>query len=844
MRRVVNLALLILVLSFAGCSMPEAPTVDKANRSVTFNHTNYSTSCVACHEPKRPLILTGSHNYNHTSTAYNGQGDCVNCHSSSIGVTWSGGTYDHNPQPTNCLSCHLIDRPSGLAGTSAFNHSQNGTGDCFGCHNTVTKYKSINDWAGTGQALPGALVGSRNISVSIGTPSFTSTTINNVSLTTVSLPLQMLHSSFEVPTGMLSSCVTCHSQAASGNYSGGVFHSALTATSNSQPTSCNECHSSASPIGFVGPINNTRSPASAEMRHEATTWSATANSWSAGTTPIVNQDCATCHTNTSNFGNANYHANLGASQPSSCLACHANSRPTTTVGTPPFNHQNNGGMGDCNQCHNSSTVWSGGQFSHSGVTSCNSCHSSERPTTSSGWVTSGWTQSSTTFSLATHGGTTDCYTCHSSTTTFNNSANWAGGHKNHSPRPSECVSCHIAPVGSVGITQFNHSQIGTQDCTGCHTSNANYTTLNGWAGASSTPVGLVNADSNLFSWSYVSVNIKTLVWNSNYFDSTLTSTANVKHPLQMLHTSPVLTTLGVNINSCSDCHTVGTTASSGTQFHESLTRLGKSQPTNNCTSCHAPAAVPTGIVGPKTGATDITVNMNHASTTTTECSSCHTGTSVGSFKNANFHANVNAASVTSCTSCHFVKAIGVGLKTSSTTYTASNGMLFPQHFTHSTKMLTQDCVSCHLQKGPGPANPWVTTVNAHSQMPAASLTTCNDCHGNATALDRPNTTTWYPSATANNRYLHTSTYGGLNDCQKCHTKKETANYTDLTKVGVSWNNGLYNHLEVKTKDKTSTCVACHTGTSAGYFNHNSASVGLKSQLKNPCMTCHSAAPAF
>lgn len=831
---------ILLTLSFLAlfqnCSGPQQPGVDPSSRPVYFSHTNLQSNCMSCHEGKRPLTIT---KFDHVSTTYGGNADCAGCHLSNAGKTWTGGTFAHNPQPSTCIGCHLSQRPLVLAGASNFNHDLNGKGDCVGCHNSASIYTSKLGWVGTGQALPGALVGTRQLSLTVGKPNFTNSTISSVTSSVQNLPIQMLHSSFDVPSTLSANCSSCHAQAASGNYSGGVFHASLTTNSLAQPTSCKDCHTSLSPIGFVGPAGSNRTPASASMRHEATAWSQSTGTWHASTTPLVTADCVKCHTNTGSFANAQYHSNLTGTQPNSCLACHANSRPVLSVGTPPFNHQNNGGLGDCMQCHASTSVWTGGQFAHAGTTSCSSCHASERPTSTTGWVTAGWSSATTTFNLQTHGGVNnDCYSCHSTTTTFNTIADWVGGHKNHAPKPANCVSCHIAPTGLVGSPAFDHASTGGQDCLGCHTTNSNYTNLTGWAGASATPAGLVNADMTKFSWAYVSANITKLTYTGNLGSSTTTITNAVKLPLQMLHSSP---SIGTNVNTCTDCHTVGTSAASGTQFHSSLTRLGKAQPTNNCASCHAPGAVPVGIVGPKTGASDMTVNMDHAATGVTECSTCHAGNSVGSFKNANFHANVNAASVTACTACHFVKA-PTTLNTSTTSYTSSNGQIFPQHFMHKSNLVTQDCTSCHLQKGPGPVNPWTTTVLAHSIMSAASLTTCNDCHGNAAAVDRPNTTTWYPSATANRRYLHTSTYGGLNDCQKCHTKQATSPFTNLTQVGVSWNNGLYNHLEVKTKDKTATCANCHTPVSGGFYNHSSA--GPENTQKNPCMTCHSAAPAF
>lgn len=73
---------------------------------------------------------------------FGGNGDCVSCHTSvpeNIGVTWSGGVYDHSPTPTTCSSCHTTNQqPIGLVGNPVFDHATNpADADCVSCHAAI-----------------------------------------------------------------------------------------------------------------------------------------------------------------------------------------------------------------------------------------------------------------------------------------------------------------------------------------------------------------------------------------------------------------------------------------------------------------------------------------------------------------------------------------------------------------------------------------------------------------------------------------------------------------------------------------------------------------------------------
>lgn len=868
-----------LLFVFENCV--QQPQVENGSfSSVRYTHTGLETSCNTCHASVRPTTLVGTHQFSHMSSTWGGTGDCISCHTTTL---WSQGQFSHDPRPTTCQECHQNQRPTTLVGTPAFDHTLNGMGDCVACHNqTTTSFSSLADWAG-GEGLPHDLIGVRAITLSVGKPTFSGTTMSSVATQSVTLALQMFHNSAQIPLGGIDTCVACHTGAASGNFTNGRFHTSLGAltVAMSQPTLCLDCHIGAKPVGFVGPVDSAnRTPASAKMRHEATTWAKDfLGNWAPTTTAIVPAECSTCHTNPGGvWSGAQFHANMSP-QPTSCIACHANSRPPGSFGSPLFNHYTRGGTQDCTVCHTVSTFasvgnWAGGQFPHTAITSCSECHNSQRPTTNTGWQQT-VTSATTTMDFTKHGGTTDCYTCHSTTVTHNTMADWQGGNFSHSPAPTTCTNCHTYPVGPVGASNTNHlTQFGPDgNCIACHSNASAFATMANWQGATAgvPPAGLINGDMTKFSWTYWTVNPVNLTLSGNRVLGAVT-VSGTKLPMQILHTSNQIS--NTLLTSCSTCHTSGTTAGSGTRFHTHITP----QPTTNCKSCHSPGGVATGIIGPILGSTDTTPNMNHNAlyasgqsiVTAQDCSKCHTNPG-NKWNDGVFHANIGTNTLNNCTACHGVKMPRTDI-TAAETYTSSMSVTIPQHMDHLSTYVTQDCVTCHLQKGPanGNSKPWETSVSKfHSVVSSASITTCSECH----TLDKPAATVFYASTTIS-KYAHSTNYQGDMDCFGCHTKKATSNYTDLTKIGVSWTGGMFTHRDQNNNKITSSgaCATCHTsftynstipvwGTTvtcsnchgsnpgtASYFKHHwvdpsrTGSKGSKNTARSACMQCHGTAP--
>ena len=140
-----------------------------------------------------------------------------------------------------------------------------------------------------------------------------------------------------------------------------------------------------------------------------------------------------------------FHASLSAaSQPASCLDCHANSRPVTLLTTAnaalpqgmTFDHTAAENLGECASCHTSTASWAGGRFHRQGTpapASCTTCHEARRPTSTTGWQSSTYTRSpfdDVGAGATSHGAGEDGAVCHSAST-----STWGGGHFPHGRAP-------------------------------------------------------------------------------------------------------------------------------------------------------------------------------------------------------------------------------------------------------------------------------------------------------------------------------------------------------------------------------------------------------------------------
>ncbi len=275
------------------------------------------TTCLSCHQGERPTSTAGWTSTSYTSVPFDyvtnshgithGDGlDCVTCHNGpgsgtwGVNQNWTGGKFVHGVKTasgTTCIACHTTQRPDLQPGTSAaamatllgFDHSINGTGDCFGCHQSTVGVGSYVNYDNPGSGtLPGgdwkggvSYPGSTLIS---GSDQFVTVTeialnrsgaLNLVTSTTSSaatLYNSMLHVSSVLPpqlsagpTGMpdTTKCWHCHTNnnGIVTAYANGQYHSSLTnftatpggaVTPFPQPTSnCADCHSPMRPTNIV-----------------------------------------------------------------------------------------------------------------------------------------------------------------------------------------------------------------------------------------------------------------------------------------------------------------------------------------------------------------------------------------------------------------------------------------------------------------------------------------------------------------------------------------------------------------------------------------------------------------
>jgi hypothetical protein len=436
---------------------------------------------------------------------------CYSCHTQG-----ARQAFDHFGVTGNCASCHDVNANFAALPVPGFTHIPI-TQDCGGCHSTSSWQNATGAPAGL-KSDP-----TRDLILDAGIPSYVGTSIASIATLTEDLPMPMNHATTSIDGGVLQACTVCHATASNGqNYYPGIFHTALAAAGLPQPTTCQDCHATSMPTGFVGPQaqNPVRNPPSGEMKHDAVGWVGGTQ----GTMSLVTADCSVCHVSpgmsAASFATAQdggtpavFHASLTSAslaQPGSCLDCHANSRPEAvlTNGTCPagdtcqqtsnlpanvqFDHTTDDALADCASCHGASAPsfasWAGAKFHAAGSatpTSCLPCHAAERPTSNTGWTNPNYQSSPFDYGTnslgITHGAGLDCVTCHTGpgTGSWGSNQNWATGTFQHGPGTASadtCISCHSSqrPDLVLGVAAantalgFDHSINGNGDCYGCH----------------------------------------------------------------------------------------------------------------------------------------------------------------------------------------------------------------------------------------------------------------------------------------------------------------------------------------------------------------------------------------
>ena len=760
---------------------------------------------------------------------------CNSCHGGSNSFT-----------QFDCLSCHQHSDQAALAlghrGMPEFIYD---SASCYSCHARGT----------AGGALPlGAISDpARGLTVNAEIPSYVDTSISSLSSQIEILPMPMDHASTHVDATAFASCGNCHDNAGGGAFYPGYLHSSLDMLNLPQPSACADCHASSKPIGFVGPTatNPARTPASAEMKHDAVLWSnglpTAANA--------VPQDCGVCHmppsmsmsatwgTNLAGTTPALFHASLTTAnlpQPASCVDCHANSRPDGVLTVSPtnlvFDHTALAALGDCASCHQSSsasqwTSWAGGKFHLSGdktPASCLPCHAAERPTTTSNWMSR--TYASSPFDYVTnpqgitHGAGQDCVVCHAGpgTGAWGGTQNWVGGYFPHGGTTISghtCIACHstqrpdllpgTTAAAMAALLNFDHSINGSGDCIGCHQATTRYQyyfkpgttqTLPGgdWQGGQGYPgATLIGSPSQFVT--VTEIDLHRSGTNNLVTSSTSTSTTLLN---EMLHVSTAIPPQvnpgpGPDTTTCWHCHTsTGTTVTSfaNGQFHTALASYSAT-----------PGGTPTPLPQP-----------------TTQCFDCHAQ----------------------------MRPPGIVEKAASDLQPMDHNALFTSAVRIGGVLVTGvagiECAVCH--KSPG--NTW-TDGTFHARIGAAVPADCTVCHYPLMADTAKSDLT----SGVNYTMKHASSQLTFQSCQICHATalSKSAN-TPI--VSTLWQTGVF-HPSLASQPLA--CLACHTvstpaanaptqssvvynltvgGTStnkAQWMNHGSGSVAGKD-----CFACHAA----
>jgi hypothetical protein len=827
-------------------------------------------SCVGCHtHDQAPTDLVHSSVASYTY----GSPGCYQCHAAP-----TRQPFDHKGVSASCALCHDAGASFAALPVASFTHMTTNGADCGGCHTTAS-------WS-TG-AMPAGLVRdpARDVTVTGLIPSYAGTSVASLTARAQALPMDMDHGTGALGAATLGNCGGCHASAGTGAYYPGVLHASLGSLGVAQPATCADCHAASAPVGFVGPLatHPARTPASGEMKHDAVAWS---NGAPTGV-GIVQADCAACHASPSGTAPATwatgrtagsiptFHASLTAAQlaqPSTCLDCHANTRPAAVLTSGnaalpamvTFDHRAQATPGECATCHAASggagwASWAGGRFHLAGSatpTSCLPCHAGERPTSASGWASTTYPASpfdyGTNGAGVTHGDGQDCVACHAGpgTGAWGSSQNWVGGHFDHGPATAAattCVSCHTTqrPDLQPGATAaamatllgFDHSLNGTGDCYGCHQAtviagryvsylNPSTHALPGgdWTGGSFYPGATLISAPN----SVVTLSELTLTRAGSLVTGFTTATATLYG--SMTHASsaiPAQVSPGPASNpdmtSCWHCHTSvnGTVTSySGARFHAALTGYSATpggsvtplpQPTSHCADCHVNMR-PAGVVE-RAGSN--LLPMDH--------SALFTGPStVGG-------ATVSGAAGLDCSACH-----------------ASPGNTWADGVFHARigSAVPADCTVCHYPLM-ATATADVVNGNLYAMSHRSSLVTvqrCDTCH---TAALARSTTTPVVATLWQTGSFHAGVTAQPAACLDCHAGSAPAAATQSSVVyslpsGSTTTNGYQWMNHGATGVVGADCSACHAADAKASGAAWSKATPFHAHVASPgsCQACH------
>lgn len=264
---------------------------------------------------------------------------CSNCHGTG---GFAGGTFHPAlttlgyPQPSSqCLDCHVNLLPSGIVGpeTAAMDHAAFAGVECSTCHSATAG----STWSSG--ALHAHFDATGSDCASCHYPLMADPAQADVTNGTL---YRMSHRS---PQMTVQDCAACHSIA---SFQGGAYHSKMPA----QPTSCLDCHAVSTPAGLTNSSTQTTAD---------TAPAGTFDQISHADANVAGRDCVACHTSTSVWTQAAFHANTASLSPSGrCSDCHLNLKPGATFAAQDHSSFSaTPGTTDCVACHTSTSTWLG-----------------------------------------------------------------------------------------------------------------------------------------------------------------------------------------------------------------------------------------------------------------------------------------------------------------------------------------------------------------------------------------------------------------------------------------------------------------------------------------------------
>ncbi len=407
-------------------------------------------SCNGCHEKDRKTNTLTPVTHQSTQGHFSAQ-DCISCHEPKSN-TLTLFTFKHgaNSKPIQaCSTCHEGERPSQTLTLPnqpqvTFSHLTSGTGDCISCHSqsTATWLGGVFGHTPAPSTCTTCHVGQRPANATNG---FSHTQAGECA-TCHATSRAWTSASYAHPANQ-ASCSVCHEakRPAANHYAGQDCVACHTQAGNSwapktphpqntNVTTCNSCHSADRKATTQYP-----SPGTLINGHFSTT------------------DCNSCHVaKTAQVTQFLFSHNANGNVRTTCLPCHDAKRPVTVIQS--FSHQT-AGMGDCISCHQSTSVWTAGTYTHvAGTASCNSCHSNDKPATArypNGSTVNG------------HYAAKDCAICHlqkSVTITA-----FTFGHTNYaSTKINFCLPCHLSQGQNKHSGSGSVSFTGDGNCYNCH----------------------------------------------------------------------------------------------------------------------------------------------------------------------------------------------------------------------------------------------------------------------------------------------------------------------------------------------------------------------------------------